>query len=126
VITCVACHPTYNTALNCISHFTTLLFRVQEYCDLGTLRDYVVTRLGLPGRLGEPEAMARLLQLLHDSATGLAALHDAKVVHGDLVRLLRQHQDGVHQNSTSAISHTHEWSRTRKEAPVCVAVITQI
>jgi serine/threonine protein kinase len=62
-------------------------FVLQEYCDLGTLRDYVVLRLGLPPRLkaGEPEAMARLLQLLHDSATGLAALHDAKVVHGDLV-----------------------------------------
>jgi serine/threonine protein kinase len=60
---------------------------LQEYCDLGTLRHYVVLRLGLPARLklGEPEAMARLLQLLHDSATGLAALHDTKVVHGDLV-----------------------------------------
>jgi hypothetical protein len=49
----------------------------------------VVCRLGLPARLklGEAEAMARLLQLLHDAATGLAALHSAKVVHGDLVRL---------------------------------------
>jgi serine/threonine protein kinase len=60
---------------------------LQEFCDLGTLREYAVQRLGLPARLklGEPEAMARLLQLLHDSATGLAALHAAKVVHGDLV-----------------------------------------
>ncbi|WIA28752.1 hypothetical protein OEZ86_011286 [Tetradesmus obliquus] len=59
---------------------------LQEFCDLGTLRDYVVVRLGLPARLkaGEPEAMARLLQLLHDAATGLVALHAAKVVHGDL------------------------------------------
>jgi hypothetical protein len=47
----------------------------------------VVARLGLPPRLkaGDPEAMARLLQLLHDSASGLVALHAAKVVHGDLV-----------------------------------------
>lgn len=76
----------------CVAHRAvfSLLLLLQEFCDLGTLRDYVVVRLGLPARLkaGEPEAMARLLQLLHDAATGLVALHAAKVVHGDLVSTL--------------------------------------
>jgi hypothetical protein len=60
---------------------------LQEYCDLGTLKAFLV-RNDVPARVaaGEEQAVLLLVLMLRDTAKGLAALHNQAVVHGDLVR----------------------------------------
>jgi len=60
-------------------------YLVQEFCDSGTLTQYMSQFQGaLPGN---EEVLLRLLLLLKDTANGLACLHSSHVVHGDLVSL---------------------------------------
>lgn len=55
-----------------------------QYCDCGTLCNLVAKMM--PGvAQDDDERVLRILLLLKDVVAGLKALHDAGVVHGDLV-----------------------------------------
>eukprot|EP00775_Hariotina_reticulata_P003316 gene3316-3593_t len=57
-------------------------YLVEEFCDSGTLTQYMSQFQGaLPCN---EEVLLRLLLLLKDTANGLACLHSSHVVHGDL------------------------------------------
>lgn len=85
---------------------------IQEYCDCGTLSS-LLCKWQAPA--DSAERLVRLLVLLQDTARGLEELHQANVVHGDLVSnsmtLLIYHVDVMGVLCLS-LSQQYHWGST--------------